>query len=170
LPSWHYLTILTDEWCQVTNAKCDIAINSHDGIITFIDVQGSKSEAMRLWGTNDINSAELPALRALSDITWGLWTRDCLSQGTSLAGIKKVLSVNIINDDTEAIVDEALAKVVMPPGQERPEEIPPWPGITFDTSSEAGVAILGAYLANSCSWLFSAMSCVGVVVPRGAGP
>lgn len=150
IPTSPYVSILIKNNSQVTNAKFDIAINSPDGMITFIDVQGPRSEAMRLWSTNNINSAELPALRALSDITWGLWSRDCASQGNSLAGIKKVLSVNIINDDTEAIVEEALAKVVLPPGQERPEEIPPWPGITFDTSSEAGVAILGKHRAKCC--------------------
>ncbi|KAH7410129.1 hypothetical protein DE146DRAFT_751841 [Phaeosphaeria sp. MPI-PUGE-AT-0046c] len=129
---------------KVTNAKFELAVNAQDGMITFIDVQGPKSEAKRLWGNANPSTADLPALRALSDITWGLWNRDCASQQKSLNGISKILSVNIINDDTEAIVDEALSKLVMPPGQQRPDDVPPWPGITFDTSSEAGVAILGS--------------------------
>lgn len=138
----HPFLKISDNYTKVTNARYEIAVNAQDGLITFVDVHSPKTQATRLWGGVP-NSGDLPALRALSDIAWGLWYRDCSDQQRPLAGISKIISVNIANDDTDTIIDEALSKWTPPPGYQRPSSIPPWPGITFDTSTEAGLALLG---------------------------
>lgn len=85
---------------------------------------------------------ELPELRAISDLTWGLWNRD-RDAAPSLQHITKLMSINVVNDDTVAIIKQALWSKEPSPGQERITTAPKWPGIEFSTADEAGQALLG---------------------------
>jgi len=79
----------------------------------------------------------MPALRSSSDIAWGLWNR--ASPGR-LSNINYFFSVNIVNDDTLALIHRAMII-----GNRN--YMPYAPGVTFYPGSDAFVALLGMYNA-----------------------
>ncbi|KAH7091636.1 hypothetical protein FB567DRAFT_436058 [Paraphoma chrysanthemicola] len=118
---------------RITGAYFSMGINAKDGIVYFRSRESPASAAAELWGVGDpklIDTKALPALRASSDIAWGLWNRE---NSGNLKGVRKFLSVNVINEDGQAIITKALGGF--------PE---PWPGKDFSPTTDAGKALLGS--------------------------
>ena len=74
---------------------------------------------------------------------WGFWNR-AHSHGRDLKNIKYILVHNVVNVETQELVELAIQTYWVPPGQERHEEIPTWPGVDFYMWSEEGKATLGS--------------------------
>jgi hypothetical protein len=85
---------------------------------------------------------ELPLSRSSSDIAWGFWNR---ASSRNLKNIQKIMSITIINSDTEAIIKRVLEELDVPHGQPVLLVPPLWPGMTILLDgSENGMALLGA--------------------------
>jgi hypothetical protein len=130
---------------QVTGAYSKIGINRNDGIVYFLNRQSPEKAAEKLWGIkqDQIDKAELPKLRASSDLAWGLWDR--FEGGPR---IKMIMSLEIINDDTRGVI---IPKALRAMGE---LEVRKWPGTDFTVGSsdeaqaEAALALIGMFLSS----------------------
>jgi hypothetical protein len=59
-------------FATVTGAYSKIGINAKDGVIYFLQRKSPDKAAQDLWHVVEPVDAELPKLRASSDIAWGL--------------------------------------------------------------------------------------------------
>lgn len=107
----------------------------------FIDVLSASQSAVEEWGVEKAPIDELPALRTISDLSWGFWYD--AHHGSNLGHITKFIVPQIINDITTLLVEGVLASYHVPDGEQRVTELPKWPGITFDIGTEEGKALLG---------------------------
>jgi hypothetical protein len=116
---------------QATGAKFLIGVNPTDGCVYFMNRKSPESAAKETWWDMNPAKDDLPALRASSDIAWGLWNR--MSCGSN---INKFFSMHIVNEETMSLIRRALnAKDV--------EQATRWPGTTFEAGSDAFSALLG---------------------------
>ena len=92
------------------------------------------------WDVADPKKEDLPALRTTSDHAWGFWYR---ANTNNLGNIKKIMSTMVVNKITQALIDHALATYELGPGERRPTQILPWPGTTFDSTTDQGDALIG---------------------------
>jgi hypothetical protein len=76
---------------------------------------------------------DLPKLRRLSDILWGVWTRD----NPDVKDIRYFFMVGISNDMTNQIMASALKNTN--------KKLREWPGTKYSTTSDEGKALLGKY-------------------------
>jgi hypothetical protein len=93
-------------------------------------------EAHDLWNVPDnqpILRDQLPALQASSDIAWALWNRRMTGR---LEQINGFIACSIDNKETEALIRRAL----------KSNDVPTWPGKTFDHRSSEYMALLGTVL------------------------
>jgi len=120
---------------QITGAFFEIGVNPRAGIIYFLNRESPEVAARGLWLVPSVSPDEMPALRSSSDIAWGLWNRD--SPG-SLSNINYFFSVNIVNDDTIALIHKAM--IIGNHGY-----MPYAPGVTFYPGSDSFAALLGMY-------------------------
>lgn len=132
---------------QITGAHGTFGVNVAEGIVWFIDVASASLKAASLWGVPNPPVEQLPALRQMSDISWGFWTR--AHGGSDLGRINKFIVPQIINEITLRLIDEALKTYIVPQGQERLTAVPTWPGITFDIETDQGQALLGECLVSA---------------------
>jgi hypothetical protein len=95
-------------------------------------VTSPKTAARNLWNKEPAPE-ELPELRSLSDLMWGLWNRD----NPTISNIHYFWVQGVGNLRTKAAIARALKGVNK--GLEK------WPGTTFGMDEEAGLAILGTY-------------------------
>lgn len=133
----------TDSVVKVTGAEYIMGVNAQDGLVYFINLLSPVQSAMQLWKTPNPSKDDLPAIRSSSDVAWGLWNRAVNSKGKDVKKITKFMSLTITNDETAEIITEALGRWKVLPGQPQLEDPLPWPGTTYDTTSEEGQALLG---------------------------
>ena len=91
-------------------------------------------------------ASELPELRASSDFAWGLWNK--IRGKDNLGDIRKIFSLYIANEETQSIIDRALAK-------QNIKEPKKWPGTEIDPKSEEGLAIIGECLPSTSRSTFN---------------
>lgn len=89
----------------------------------------------------DVPKDELPALRSVSDVAWGLWNRQSVE---NIRNIRGFMSIMVMNEETEEIIERAMA--LRFPGE--PVPVDEWPGTDFSTAEEAGQALLGKSSRN----------------------
>lgn len=100
--------------------------------------------AAELWGIpeKEVNKAELPKIRASSDLAWGLWNR---VPGSDLKNINMFMSFGIVNHETATvIIPRALKAAGEPTGEAKP-----WPGTDIIAGhaghKKAALALIGTY-------------------------
>lgn len=131
----------------MTAAHAIIGANTFSGVIFFVDVKSASRAAEDLWYPEIPTSENLPKLRAISDISWAFWNWAWMKrskQNLNLGNINYFVVHNIVNEETEQVIEQALQVYQPPEGQQRVAELPQWPGLTFDVESEAGQAMLGS--------------------------
>ncbi|XP_014556661.1 hypothetical protein COCVIDRAFT_99137 [Bipolaris victoriae FI3] len=122
---------------RITGAHFIIGVNSKDGYIFFIDRSSPETQARLIWNVPThipIPRDEMPALRSSSDIAWGFWNR---VSGYNLGGINAFISFEVVNEETGRIIDRAMKK-------NGHDEVPPWPGVRFNSGTEEYRALLGS--------------------------
>jgi len=98
-------------------------------------VTSPKTAARNLWNKDPLPE-ELPKLRALSDLMWGVWNRD----NPNTKNIRYFWAQGVANRNTKALIARALKGV--------DKKLEKWPGTSFNMDDDAGRAILG-----TSSWL-----------------
>lgn len=113
-----------------------MAANADDGVVFFIDRRSAVSGAEGAWGVKFLPVDQLPELRQMSDLAWGIWRRVHPS-GIGLDNINYFVVAQIVNTETRELIVEALDA-----GQNHESTAPVWPGVTWDIESEQGAAML----------------------------
>lgn len=129
--------------------------NPGDGLIYFIARFGPKSRYYMMH-SSDIARNKQPALQASSDLAWGMWNRVTTTE--SIRNIKKFLSKDVVNLQTEYIINRILSRM----GK---HEADIWPGIEFryDLDAEEEEELEDAYaLLGSCHLPFLALTYIGL--------
>jgi hypothetical protein len=98
-----------------------------------------RSSGSREWYGNkkDPTLALLPRLRALSDILWGFWIRD----NPNVKNIRYFFMLGISNDQTQQLIASCLKNAK--------KELSAWPGVSFNTDTDEGHALLGTSYIHS---------------------
>jgi len=78
--------------------------------------------------------SELPELRFCSDIYWGHWYRN----NPNVKNLRVYMAHNVVNDETSLLVARAFKNTGV-------EKLTPWPGASFDVSSEEGQVLIGNF-------------------------
>jgi hypothetical protein len=99
-----------------------------------------RSSGSREWYGNkkDPDLALLPRFRALSDILWGFWVRD----NPNVKNIRYFFMLGISNDQTQQLIASCLKNAK--------KELSAWPGVSFNTGTDEGHALLGTSYIHSC--------------------
>ena len=119
---------------QITGATFQFALNAEAGMITLINVISPSWVAKRLWGRPALTS-ELPQVRSMSDVAWGMWNR---ISGGNVKSIKYLMTAMIMNIETREVIREAHGTL-----EPKRSETAVWPGYDFPTTEKAGQALLG---------------------------
>lgn len=119
-------------------------------MIVFINRMSPKYAAKSLWNRDSVTDAELPKLRATSDLAYGMWHRETTE--AIRKDIKYLMATSIVNDETNVITSRAL-------GLANPEDYfgtPRWPGrdfVFYDSENDptgertsAAFALLGMFM------------------------
>jgi hypothetical protein len=114
-----------------------MAANADDGIVFFIDRRSAVSGAAGAWGVKIPPVDQLPELRQMSDLAWGMWRRVHPS-GIGLGNMNYFVVAQVVNTETRGLIAEALDL-----GQDHLVPVPEWPGVTWDIESQQGAAMLG---------------------------
>ncbi len=123
-------------------AHAVIGVNTEAGVIYFVDIASAFEAAKSLWKVAKPSLDELPQLRQISDIAWGIWRRKH-PDGQNLGRINKVLVDYVVNDITRKLIAKALKTYRVEDGHTRETSVPLFPGITFSMDTEQGAAMLG---------------------------
>ena len=98
--------------------------------------QNPTSSAQSLWGLHySPPNDQLPALRASSDIMWGLWK---MANPYHPWDIKRFLSTPVINDDTTAIIEKLLQARRL-----QLNNLMVYPGLEFQANAPEYLPLLG---------------------------
>jgi hypothetical protein len=93
------------------------------------------------WGRK-ANPGELPDLSHASEIFWGYWIRD----NPNGRNLRVYGAYNIVNDDTVLLVARAFKNA-------KEEKLSPWPGVSFDGTSDEGKALIGSPIGATVAHL-----------------
>lgn len=118
--------------CQSPQAFTATDTDTTTAIFAF-NVQSPETAAKSYsgWKTDKIDRNDLPQLRALSDLLWGLWNRD----NADVKNIKYFFMIGIINVATNALMATALKK--------ENAALNAWPGVKISMETDQGKAMLG---------------------------
>lgn len=129
---------------RITNAYSRIGINRKAGIVYFLHRKSPEHAAEELWGLDPDttpDSAELPKIRASSDLAWGLWNR---VPGEDVKHLTMFMAFGIVNDDTASVI---IPRALQAAGV---DEVDKWPGTDFVVGEggaemeEAAMALIGS--------------------------
>lgn len=120
-----------DQEYSKTGANHKAAVNQVGGVVTAQFRLSPIHAAKRNWGW-DPHSTELPALRSSADLLWGLWYRD----NPDVKNISYFWAQAVSNEQTASIIASTLKM--------RGKELEAWPGATFSTDDDEGMALLGS--------------------------
>lgn len=132
----------------MTSAYSIIGANAPSGVIFFVDIRSAYHAAEELWYPKIPTTETLPELKAISDVSWVFWNRVQLQRPPKWRNLGKInyfVVHNIVNKETEQLIEQSIKVYYVPDGQQRVTELPKWPGLTFEIESEAGQAMLGKY-------------------------
>ncbi|CBX92211.1 hypothetical protein IAQ61_000390 [Plenodomus lingam] len=118
---------------RATTGTFEFIVNP-GGMIALMNVRAPSYSAGVEWGRKP-TTAELPHLRAISDIAWGMWNR----AGPSNKDVKYLIVTQILNPTTRELIARAYKTLDPPQGQDKV-----WPGVEFSMETEAGQAMLGS--------------------------
>lgn len=82
-----------------------------------------------------ISGDDLPALRASSDLLWGIWQM-VTGQPDKAKNLQSLFSISITNEEALSIIKRALGD----------DKLKAWPGTSFSLSSDQGKALLGMFI------------------------
>ncbi|KAH9882553.1 hypothetical protein J1614_000789 [Plenodomus biglobosus] len=134
---------------KITNAYSRIGINRKAGIVYFLHRKSPEHAAAELWGLDPDttpDAAELPKIRASSDLAWGLWNR---VPGEDVKHITMFMAFGIVNDDTASVI---IPRALQAAGV---DEVDKWPGTDFVVGEggaemeEATMALIGTLFTTS---------------------
>ncbi|KAF2852110.1 hypothetical protein T440DRAFT_393424 [Plenodomus tracheiphilus IPT5] len=114
---------------KITNAYSRIAINRPSGILFFLHRKSPEHAAAELWSDLPPNPADLPKLRASSDLAWGLWNR---VPGDDISHVTMIMALGIVNDDTASVI---IPRALEAAGK---TEVEKWPGTDFVVGEGGG--------------------------------
>lgn len=119
---------------QATQAHFEFGINPTGGAIFGFFLDSALYAASRTWYGNrkPANPAELPKLRAFSDVLWGYWNRN----NADIKNIRYFFMLGISNDESNQLIATCL--------QNAGKRLDEWPGAEFDTSTDEGHALVGS--------------------------
>lgn len=97
-------------------------------------LQSPVAAASMLWysGKRPADPAKLPQLRAFSDVLWGFWNRG----NPNIKNINYFFMMGIVNEETNRLIATCL--------RSKRETLRFWPGVSFDTTTDEGHALLGS--------------------------
>lgn len=107
-----------------------IAVNTVGKVVFMQYVTSPGVSALNVWNKKP-SLDELPELRHLSDIFWGLWNRE----NSDLGEIKYLWVQGVGNTNTKTVIARAM--------KEAGAQLQKWPGTTFDMVDDGAKAILG---------------------------
>lgn len=96
-----------------------------------------------------IPDADLPDLKALSDLQWAAWAEASKTDG-GIDNLQWYFIASIQNVETRKMIRGALI-LAGGTAQERPLE--PWPGVWIPGTTNAGLALLGSQLGKTLGYL-----------------
>ncbi|OAL48528.1 hypothetical protein IQ07DRAFT_655006 [Pyrenochaeta sp. DS3sAY3a] len=134
-PETHQFYEVCGKQYQATCGTFEFAVNPHGAIALMNVISTSYMAEKYIWHRKPATH-ELPHIRSISDIAWGMWNR---ASPKSLKDIKYLLVTQILNPTTREIIRQAYG-TLSPPKSEHEE----WPGIEFAMDSTGGQAILGS--------------------------
>lgn len=125
-----------------------MSINVTDGIIFALSAyspsaDAAPSEGMPLISVGSDDN-ELPAMRFWSDIAFLHWSHSVPNQ-VAMTGLKHVFQCSVQNPQTEEVISRIL--------NNRGQHLTAWPGITVDTNTEEGQALLGSPNGSGAAFL-----------------
>ncbi|KAF3045874.1 hypothetical protein E8E12_002891 [Didymella heteroderae] len=138
---------------RATGAHGTFGINVEKGAVFLIDVASAPRNAAQLWGVVSAPKDHLPELRQISDIAWGFWYQ--AHGGSDLGHITKFVVPQVINDVTGRLINQALKTYEVTDGEERDDAVPEWPGVTFETGTPPGNALLGSPVGIATAYFLS---------------
>lgn len=97
--------------------------------------------------TSELTSEEWTPLYRWSDIVALTWV-NLATSATQVQGLRYIIRVNIVNDDTIECIT-----AFMPGGDIK--NLPQYPGLEFDASSDAGLTLLGSPNGNGVGWFLA---------------
>lgn len=115
-------------------------MNPHGAVVLMNVISTSYMAEKYIWHRKPATH-ELPQIRSISDIAWGMWNR---AGPNSVKDIKYLLVTQIVNPRTREIITQAY-RTLSPPKSEHEY----WPGIEFAMDSTGGQAILGEHTTLS---------------------
>lgn len=95
----------------------------------------------------DVPADEVIPLSNWSDVVFLTWMNLCTGQA-QMEGMKYIMQVNIISDDTNEVIGQMLPSKDL-------DDLPGYPGVTFDTSSYQGTTLLGTPNGNGVGWFLA---------------
>ncbi|KAL5115490.1 hypothetical protein ACEQ8H_006631 [Pleosporales sp. CAS-2024a] len=119
---------------RATKAHYEFIMNRKGGAIYGTYLDGPKSSASREWYGNkkEPTTDLLPQLRSLSDVLWGYWARE----NPNVKNIRYFFMLGIANELTNQLIASCL--------QNAKKTLTEWPGLSFDTSTDEGHALLAS--------------------------
>lgn len=126
---------------RATGGFSTIGINPIAGMLFFIARKSPTRGAAELWNIPNPLLADLPAIRAQSDIAWGFWNR--VMKGKNLGNIRAFWCIGVVSQQTNAIINQAHATFDRGDGRGVPGRTLVFPGVNFPIESVEAQAILG---------------------------
>lgn len=129
---------------QATGANYQCWYNVPAGAI-IVDLAWSPSYKVKEMSDEQWPSgSQFPAIQQLSDVMWIEWAAQATAGGADASSLKYIFQMDIVNLNTRAVIERAMGGV---PAKE-------WVGYTdFETTSEAGYALLGTPNGNPQTWI-----------------
>ena len=118
---------------QPTFGKFVYGANPQEGALLALDMLGPRQAGGR-WG---IPREEWPEVFRHSDVLWAIW-KMIAEANNNLKNLKHHLTVDIVNIETQAIISRIL--------QETGQQLEPYPGVSFQTDTVYGQALLGRFI------------------------
>lgn len=120
-----------------TGAHYAFAINKKDGAIFAQNLLSPSGAMKRDFEEDEISPSDLPDLARCSDIIWSYWLRD----NQNPRDLDYLFGNHIRNEDTLALISRVLRNHDM-------NEVPRWPGLRLEMSTNDALAILGSPIGS----------------------
>ncbi|KAK5135098.1 hypothetical protein LTR08_005623 [Meristemomyces frigidus] len=114
--------------------------NPTHGMILAVDNHAPKD-------TCDLPTDQIVPLSRWSDIAFLSWVKSARTQA-QVRSLKYFIQVNIINDDTQAVMAHFCPDSDL-------DNLPLYPGLTFDANSDAGMTLLGTPNGSGLAWFLA---------------
>lgn len=130
-----------------TGGSHTFGYSTKDGVIVNLNLKSVAHMARQR--NPPIPDADLPDLKALSDLQWAAWAEASKTDG-GIDNLQWYFIASIQNVETRKMIRGALI-LAGGTAQERPLE--PWPGVWIPGTTNAGLALLGSQLGKTLGYL-----------------